>query len=79
MAVLFELPWLLAWPGLSQLDGPLSLLVIPIAADDLRVECHVLPQAKGFADLVEVFPDVRTVAEEARPVRVECKLVCVGM
>ena len=79
MTVIFELLWLLAWAGLSQFDSPLSFLIVPVAADHLSSESHVLPEIKGFADFVKVLPDVGTVTEKARPVRVQCELVSVGM
>jgi hypothetical protein len=66
--------------SLAELDGPLALLVVPVRPNDLSIEGHVLSQIERLADLVEVLPDIRRVAEETRPVGVQRELVgvCVG-
>ena len=68
MTVVLELPDLTTRLGLFEFDLPFALLLVPIAAYNGSVEVHVLAQIKRVADLVEVCPDVRRVAEEAWPV-----------
>ena len=57
--------------GFFQFDQPLAGVLLPVGADDFGVELHVLAETPYFADLVEVLPDVRAVAEEAWPVWVQ--------
>jgi len=70
IAMILELSRLLPGSVLAQLDLPLAFLLVPVAANDLRVEGHVLPQIECGDDLLEILEDIRRVREESWPVGV---------
>jgi hypothetical protein len=53
---------------LSKLHCPLASIFIPIATNNLGVECHIFAEVEGFANFVEVLPDIRRVASISGPV-----------
>ncbi len=69
MAPIFEQPGRTVRVRLFQLDEPLPSLLLPVAPNDFGVEGHVFPQPPHFAYFVQVFPDIRRIGEETRPVR----------
>jgi hypothetical protein len=53
---------------LFELHGPLASILVPIAAYDLGIECHIFSKTKGLADLIEIFPDVWRMTGISRPI-----------
>ena len=58
MAAVFKQPSAAISLGLLELHKPFSCLLLPVAANHLGLECHVLPQIPDIADFVEILPDV---------------------
>lgn len=54
--------------GLLEFDEPFASLLLPVTSNDFRVEGHVFPETPYVAHLVQIFPDVRAVGEEAWPI-----------
>lgn len=69
VAPLFKVSCLSMGVCLSKLDKPFCLLILPVAADDLSVECHIFSQTPYGANFVQVGPDVGRQGEKSRPVR----------
>lgn len=55
--------------GLLEFDEPFASLLLPVTSNDFRVEGHVFPETPHIAHLVQIFPDVGAVGEEAWPIR----------
>lgn len=56
------------WVCLLELDKPFASLLLPVTANDFRVESHVFPETPYFAHLIQIFPDVWAVREKAWPI-----------
>jgi len=63
VTVVFELAGFVAGGGLSQLDGPFSLVFLPVGTDDLGVERHILAQIKDLAHFIEILAYVSRIGE----------------
>lgn len=72
--MVFEDTRFLPWRGLSNLHRPLAFFFVPVCTNHLTVEVHVSAEIECVAYFVEIVPDVRTVAEESRPV---CVLIAI--
>ncbi len=79
MASIIEKSCCAIWFGLLEFYKPFASFLLPVRSDNFCAEMHVFTEAPDFANLVEVLPDIRRVAEEPWPVGIQGKWICIGM